>query len=143
MRHWFTWRSKEESLIVKRRCAMSYDWGPRYIVPSEVLKTYSGVVRLREEFDEDLLRKEFEKLGLSGPILRITNPCYYRRKNTNTWIRIGESDDRYDNFLVRWDTTKLENGQYEVVGLMHVFVKKDNERKAIARQNVVGVTVEN
>ena len=75
--------------------------------------------------------------------MRVTNPSYYRRKTTSTWIRIGESDDRHNNFPVRGDTTKLENGQYEVLGLMHVFVKKGDEGKAIARQNVVEVTVEN
>jgi hypothetical protein len=39
---------------------MSYNWGPRYIVPSEVLRTYSGSVLLREELDEELLHKELE-----------------------------------------------------------------------------------
>jgi len=122
---------------------MAYNWGPHYIVPSEVLKTYSGAVRLREELDEDLLRKELEELGLLGPIVRVANPWYYRKKNTDTWIKIGESEDRQENFPVRWDTTGLENGQYEVLGLMHVFVRKDSEEKAIARQNVAEVTVEN
>ena len=120
---------------------MAYNWGPHYIVPSEVLKTYSGAVRLREELDEDLLRKELEELGLLGPIVRVANPWYYRKKNTDTWIKIGESEDRQENFPVRWDTTGLENGQYEVLGLMHVFVRKDSEEKAIARQNVAEVTV--
>ena len=53
---------------------MSYNWGPHYIVPSEALKSYSGGVRLREELDEDLLRKELEEMGITGPIGRITNP---------------------------------------------------------------------
>jgi hypothetical protein len=122
---------------------MSYNWGPYYIVPSQVLKKYSGNVLLREEFDEDLLRKELEELGLTGPIVRVTNPWYYRKKNTDTWIKIGESRDREENFPVRWDTTALENGQYEVLGLMHVFVRKDGEETAIARENVAEVTVEN
>ena len=122
---------------------MSYDWGPHYIVPSESLKSYSGIVRLREEFDEDLLRQELEALSISGPIVKITNPWYYRKKNTGTWIKIGESDDRSENFPVRWDTTNLENGQYEVLGLMHVFVKNGDAEKAIARQNIVEVTVKN
>ena len=122
---------------------MSYNWGPRYIVPSEVLKTYSGSVLLREELDEELLRKELEELGLTGPIVRIANPWYYRQKNTDTWIKLGESEDKQENFPVRWDTTSLENGQYEVMGLMHVFVKKDGGETAIARENVVEVTVEN
>jgi hypothetical protein len=122
---------------------MSYNWGPHYIVPSELLKSYSGSVRLREQFDEDLLRKELKELGLTGPIVRVTNPWYFRKKNAGTWIKIGESQDRHENFPVRWDTTSLENGQYEVMGLMHVFVKKDGEVTAIARENVVQVAVEN
>jgi hypothetical protein len=122
---------------------MSYNWGPHYIVPSQVLKKYSGNVLLREDFDEDLLRKELEELGLTGPIVRVTNPWYYRQKNTDTWIKIGESEDRNENFPVRWNTTSLPNSQYEVMGLMHVFVKKDGDERAIARENVVEVTVEN
>lgn len=122
---------------------MSYNWGPHYIVPSATLKSYSGNVRLREEFDEDLLRKELEEFGISGPIVRITNPWYCRKKNTETWIKIGESEDRHENFPVRWDTTSLENGQYEIMGLMHVYVKKSGEERAIARENIVEVTVEN
>ena len=122
---------------------MSYDWGPHYIVPSEVLKTYSGTVRMREEFDEELLRKELETLGLPSLILRVVNPWYIRKKNTSTWIKIGESDDKAENFPVSWDTRGLENGQYEVLGLMHVFVKDGNLEKAIARQNIVEIAVKN
>ena len=122
---------------------MSYDWGPHYIVPSKVLETYSGSILLREELDEDLLHKELEELGLAGPIVRISNPWYYRKKNTDTWIMIGESDDIHGNFAVRWDTTVLENGQYEIKGLMHVFVKPHGEVKAIARENVAEVEVRN
>ena len=122
---------------------MSYNWGPHYIVPSEVLKSYSGAVRLRENFDEELLRKEMAALGLTGTVKRVVNPWYYRRKDTDTWFKIGESDDVAENFPVRWDTTGLENGQYEVMGLMHVFLKKDDEEVAIARQNVVEITVKN
>jgi hypothetical protein len=122
---------------------MSYNWGPHYIVPSEVLKKYSGNVLLREEFEEDLLRKELEELSLTGPVVRVANPWYYRKKNTDTWIKIGESKDRQENFPVRWDTTSLKNGQYEILGLMHVFVRKDDGETAIARENIVEVTVEN
>jgi len=122
---------------------MSYNWGPHYIVPSEVLKKYSGNVLLREELEEELLGKELAELGLTGPILRITNPWYYRQKDASTWIKVGESGDKQANFSVRWDTTVLENGQYEILGLMHVFVKKNGDETAIARENVVEVTVEN
>lgn len=122
---------------------MSYNWGPHYIVPSDVLKTYSGAVQLREEFDEELLRKELAELGLEGSVVRIVNPWYYRRKNSETWIKIGESEDRQQNFPVRWNTSSLENGQYEILGLMHVFVKIDGDETAIARENVVEVSVTN
>ena len=42
---------------------MSYNWGPRYIVPTEAIKTYSGSVLLREEYDEELLSKELDEFG--------------------------------------------------------------------------------
>lgn len=116
---------------------MSNNWGPHFIVPSEVFESYSGSILLREEFDESLLRKELEDLGITGPVLHVTNPWYYRSKNTDTWIKIGESDNIDENFPVSWETTKLENGQYEVMGLMHVFVKSGNVEKGIARQNIV------
>ena len=122
---------------------MSYNWGPHYLVPSDIIKTYSGNVLLREEYNEDLLQKELEEFDFPEYIVRVTNPWYYRRKNTDTWIKIGESDDKNENFSVRWDTTNIKNGQYEIMGLMHVFVEKDSKGKAIARENIVEVTVEN
>jgi hypothetical protein len=128
---------------MERRCVMSYNWGPHYLVPSQALKSYSGIVRLRETFDEDLLHKELKELGFTGSILRVTNPWYYRKVNADTWIEIGESDNRGENFAVTWDTTNVENGQYQVMGLMHVFVPDGNKGIAIVRQNIVEVTVEN
>ncbi|HXZ30499.1 MAG TPA: hypothetical protein VEG43_04970, partial [Dehalococcoidia bacterium] len=104
---------------------------------------YSGSVLLREEFDENLLQRQLEQLGFAGRIVRTTNPWYYRKKNTKTWIKVGESDDRHRYFPVMWDTTGLENGQYEVMGLMHVFVRKDGRDITIAGENIVEVTVEN
>jgi len=122
---------------------MSFNWGPNFIVPSPNLNNFSGMVQLREEFDEELLQKDLEALGISGPIARVVNPWYYRRKNTDTWIKIGESEDKHENFPVRWDTRNLDNGKYEVLGLMHVFVKTSGAEKAIARQSIVEVAVEN
>lgn len=122
---------------------MSLNWGPQYLVPSEALEVYSGSVRLREEFDEELLDRALQEMGISGPIIRINNPWYYRKKNTDTWIMVGESDNKEDSFSVRWDTNGLENGRYEIMGLMHVFVKKGDREKAIARQNIVEITVKN
>ncbi|OPL16030.1 MAG: hypothetical protein AVO38_01865 [delta proteobacterium ML8_D] len=122
---------------------MSYNWGPHYIVPSKSLHSYSGIIQLREELDEELLQKELESLGIHGTILKVTNPWYCRRKDRQTWIKIGESADKEESFPTSWDTRVLENGQYEIMGLMHVFVKKADTEIVIARQNIVEVTVEN
>jgi hypothetical protein len=122
---------------------MPYNWGPHYLVPSEVIKVYSGAVQLREELDEDLLHKELQEMGISGPVVKIENPWYFRQKGTETWIKIGESSDKAQNFPVRWDTIHLKNGQYEILGLMHVFVRENGGETAIARENVVNVMVNN
>ena len=122
---------------------MSYDWGPYFIVPSVAIKEYYGHVQLRERLDEDLLAKELRELNMSGSIVKIANPWYFRKKGEDTWIKIGESEAKADNFPVSWDTTHLDNGEYEVLGLMHVFVKKGDTEHAIARQNIVDITVKN
>ena len=46
---------------------MSYNWGPHYIVPSEVLKKYSGNVVLREELDDwyTALEDDLDRCGSS------------------------------------------------------------------------------
>lgn len=122
---------------------MSINWGPHFIVPSETLKTFSGRALLRETFDEDLLKKELEELGFEGYPIRATNPWYCRQKGTETWIKIGESAEKKDNFAVSWDTTGLENGEYQVLGLMHVWIKKDGQEFVVARENIVDVVIEN
>jgi hypothetical protein len=122
---------------------MQYDWGPHYIVPTAVIKIYSGQVVLREEYDSDLLAKELKDFNFSRNVERVNNPWYFRKKGTSTWIKIGESSNQSDNFSVRWDTKSIANGKYEVLGLMHVSVGKGSEERTIARQNVVEVTVEN
>jgi hypothetical protein len=122
---------------------MSYNWGPYFLVPSEAIKEYSGHVQLRERLDEDLLAKELRELNMSGPIVKISNPWYFRKKGEDTWIKIGESEAVSDNFPVSWDTTQLDNDDYEVLGLMHVFVKEGDTEHAIARQNIVNITVKN
>ena len=146
---------------------MLYDWGPHYIVPSKALLNYSGCVLLREEFDEELLHKQIDERGLSGNIVRISNSWFYRKKYSEIWTKIGESNDIRRNFPVRWDTTYLENGQYEIIGFMQAFVdsvkldvvtlangeyekwykpvsvKKHLEKRVIGEQNIVEVTVEN
>ncbi|MDQ1334432.1 MAG: hypothetical protein QG552_1382 [Thermodesulfobacteriota bacterium] len=122
---------------------MSFDWGPHFIVPSESMKSFSGVVRLRESLDEELLHKELEELGISGAVVKIANPWYFRRKGAGSWIKIGESLDMEENFPVKWDMSHLENGPYEVLGLMHVSVLDHETEHIIARQSIVDVTIEN
>jgi hypothetical protein len=146
---------------------MGYNWGPHYIVPSKALSKYDGCVVLREEFDEELLRKQLDERRLSGPAARMTNSWFYRKKNSETWTKIGESNDILGNFPVKWDTTYLEDGQYEIVGFMQAFVhsvkfeevtlangeyekwykpisvKKHFEKRVIGEHNIVEVTVEN
>ena len=122
---------------------MSHNWGPHFIVPSETLRTFSGRVLLREDLDEGLLRKELDSIGLTGAVVRITNPWYIRRTGEETWVKVGESDDQQANFPVSWDTTHVENGDYEVLGLMHVYVKQGDQQSVVARQNLLQVTVKN
>ena len=106
---------------------MPYNWGPYYIVPSEALTVYSGIVQLREQLDEELLHKELEELGFTGVVERITNPWYYRKKDTETWIKIGESEDKAQNFPVTWDVSGMENGKYEVLGLLFHAIHLEKE----------------
>jgi hypothetical protein len=127
----------------RKEVVMSHNWGPHFIVPSETLRAFSGKVLLRETFDEELLKTELQELGLSGFPLKATNPWYCRKKGTETWVKIGESSDQHNSFAVPWDTTNLENGEYQVLGLMHVSVKTESEEYIVARQNIVDVVVEN
>ncbi|UCH07091.1 MAG: hypothetical protein JSV55_13590 [Deltaproteobacteria bacterium] len=66
-----------------------------------------------------------------------------QEKGDRTWIKIGESSDRRGDFPVPWDTAKLENRKYEVLGVMHIWAGKGDHEVAVARQNIVEVTVEN
>ena len=84
-----------------------------------------------------------EELGFEGYPIRGTNPWYCRKRGTETWIKIGESAEKKDNFAVSWDTTKIENGECQVLGLMHVWIRKDGQEFVVARENIVDVVVEN
>lgn len=122
---------------------MAINWGPFFIVPSASQRTLSGRVVLRESFDEDLLKKELAQLGFSHATIKATNPWYYRKKNTESWIKIDESSDRQNYFAVPWDTGKLKNGDYQVLGVMHVSIKEGDDERIIARQNIMDVTIKN
>lgn len=100
-------------------------------------------MQLRERYDEETLREELREMGLPHRIQRVVNPWYYRARGSATWIKIGESEDREGDFWVTWDTRHLRNGQYEVMGLMHVLVGSNGTSKTIARQAVAEVTVLN
>lgn len=130
-------------ISLRKEAGMSYNWGPFFIVPSDTLRVLSGRVVLRESYDEDLLKKELDMLGYAGATIRATNPWYFRRKNTDSWIKIGESSDRQNDFCVPWDTTTLENGEYQVLGVMHVSLKTGEEEQIIARQNVMNIIIKN
>ncbi len=122
---------------------MAENWGPYYIVPS-LLRKSAGITVLRESFDYDLLRQELIANGLPLEVAKVKNPWYYRKKNSDIWLMIGESDNIEDNFPVKWDISTLENGSYEVMGLMHVFVEEGvSEKATIARQNIARVTIQN
>jgi len=41
------------------------------------------------------------------------------------------------------DTAKLDNGEYQVLGLMHVWIKKDGQEIVVARENIIDVVIEN
>ena len=119
-------------------------WGPYCIVPSILRKTSFGSTILRETFDYDILRQELIADGLPLEVVKVRNLQYYRKKNSDTWLMIGESDDIENHFPVEWDISKLENDYYEVMGLMHVFVEEGvSEKTTIVRQNIAEVSIQN
>jgi hypothetical protein len=122
---------------------MSINWGPHFIVPSKKLSNLSGKVVLRESFDEELLKQDLAELGFSGIPIKATNPWYYRKKSTETWIKIGESSDKETWFSVPWDTTSVANGAYQILGFMHVFIKEDEKELLLCRQSIVDVKIQN
>ena len=68
---------------------------------------------------------------------------HYRRINCESWLAIGESDDRENGFPVEWDTSLIPNGRYEVIGLMQVVAREGVSHRAIAHPNFVEVVVKN
>jgi hypothetical protein len=118
-------------------------WGTHFTASSDTSSTLSGRVQLREELDEAQLRRELDQLGLQGPIVRVMNQWYVRKVGQDTWLRVGESDDKASRFLVQWDSASVENGDYEVLEKMNVFVKAGHEEKVVARTNTRRVAVNN
>jgi hypothetical protein len=123
---------------------MPENWGPYFIVASILRKSESRSTVLRESFDYEVLRQELITNGLSPDVVKVINPWFYRKQNSNTWLMIGESDNIEENFPVEWDISRLQNGSYEIMVLMQVFVAESvTEETIIARQNIAEVTIQN
>lgn len=122
---------------------MPHNWGPQFIEPAGTSGKYSGAVELSDTLDKVLLSRELKELELPLKVMRVANPWFYRKQGNETWLKIGESDDERNDFAVTWDTVKLSNGRYEILGFMHVFVQEGDRFEAIARQVIASVTVEN
>jgi len=119
-------------------------WGPQLKVPTISIKKYCGHVVLREDLDDELLKSELESLRISGSPIGYSNAWFIRRKGTQTWIKVGESVNRYQDFGVRLDTTELRNGTYQILGFMSVKVeKRDKKEIIVSRQSIADFEVRN
>lgn len=123
---------------------MQHDnWGPHFIATTNASRVLSGKVQLKEDVDEGLLRRELDSMGLPGPIVRIMNQWYIRKAGENTWRQLAASEERTSDFCVHWDSTSVENGDYELLEQMNVYVKAGSQQQVVARTNTVKVAVSN
>ncbi|TFH36259.1 MAG: hypothetical protein E4G93_02455 [Dehalococcoidia bacterium] len=118
-------------------------WGARLTMTSDISRTFSGRILLREDVDEAQIRRDLDSLGLVGPIVGMANHWYIRKVGQETWMQIGESHDKASSFPVQWNSDTVENGDYEVLEQINVFVKAGSQQKVLARTNTVRVTVDN
>lgn len=70
---------------------MSFNWGPHFFVPTELIEKYHGRVALRETFYEELLNKELEQMGMPGRTVGINNLWFFREEVTD----MGTHDRTY------------------------------------------------
>lgn len=119
------------------------NWGTHFTASSDTSRTFSGRILLREDLDEAQLRRDLDQLGLAGPIVKVMNQWYIRRVGENTWLQLGESDEKASSFPVQWDSSTVENGDYEVLEEMKVFVKAGHQQRVVARTNTMRVAVNN
>ncbi len=122
---------------------MSTNRGPECAVPSPLRRTYSGRITLSEPLDVDLLRQELAGLDMPTDVVRVDNSWYYRRMNSENWISIGQSDDGENSFQVKWDTSALPNGRYEIIALIRVVARRGIVEKTIAHPYFTEVVVRN
>ncbi len=119
-------------------------WGPQFLVPTIIIKKYCGCVVLRENLDDELLKKELEALHISGYPTGVTNAWFIRKKGHQTWIKVGESSNRQMDFAVRFDSTEHENGDYQILGFMSVKVRtEDGKNIVVSRQNIADLEISN
>jgi hypothetical protein len=119
-------------------------WGPKFKVPTILIKKYCGHVLFRENLDDELLEKELKTMRISGSPVGYSNAWFIRKKGTQTWIKVGESVNRYQDFGVRLDTTELSNGSYQVLGFMSVRVEKEDKKETVvSRQTIADFEIRN
>ncbi len=121
----------------------SASWGPQFIVPCISIKRYYGCVLLRQNLDDDLLRKELNTMEISGRPAGYVNVWHIRKKGTSSWIRIGESSDRERDFCVRLNTRQFQNGLYQILGFLSVTVKSEGDAWIISKQNIADFDIHN
>ncbi len=119
------------------------NWATHFTASSDTSRTFSGRILLREEIDEALIRRTLDQLGLMGPIVKIKNQWFIRKVGEDTWLQVGESDEKASSFPVQWDSSTVQNGDYELLEQMNVFVKAGNEQKVVSRTNTLKVAVNN
>jgi hypothetical protein len=118
-------------------------WGPKFIVPTIAINKYHGCVVLRENLDDELLKKELETLQISGTPTGYSNSWYIRKKGTNSWMKVGESSRREEDFRVRLDTAEIGNGSYQVLGFMSVKVKSAEKEVVVSSQSIADFEIKN
>jgi hypothetical protein len=73
----------------------------------------------------------------------VTNLWYLRSGGTGTGVKTGESTDRAGKFVVSRDTTPLEKGKHEILGIMNVKGQAGRREIVVSRHHIVKHTVEN
>ncbi|MCX5854931.1 MAG: hypothetical protein NTZ24_10290 [Deltaproteobacteria bacterium] len=118
-------------------------WGPQFIVPTIAIKKYYGCVVLRENYNDELLKKDLEDLSISGYPIGVSNAWFIRKKGTQTWVKVGESSNRQLDYAVRFDSAEFKNGTYQILGFMNVKVKTEDREITISRQNIADLEIKN
>lgn len=114
----------------------SVNWGPQFFVPTVAIKKYCGLVLFRGNLNEELLKKELESIKLEGYPTAYAICWYIRHKGTQSWIKIGESFNRINDFGVRLDTAEFEDGTYQILGFLSVTIHTEKREYVVSRQSI-------